>query len=259
MANHTLDEFIEEWLNTLSDGTAKQYRTSLNMLDKARLFNRYSSLQSFALTNHDAVVDQIKQIKGIDGKAWEETTRQSRAACYVAFNRYLSRKFQGKIQRAIPCREGTAKTFYRVHDKVQTEAVNQAQWLVFFRELEKGNPSYPHSTAKRDCLIAKIILQGGKCVNEVLTLTVDKINWEARQIKFQQSKTKGRKKGTVITYPQTVMDALKEYVGERTSLVFISKNGIVKEDCVSPIEIDRAIKRRKNFEMNPKIHTYEEK
>lgn len=39
----------------------------------------------------------------------------------------------------------------------------------------------------------------------------------------------------------------------------VVSHGIVKEDCVPPIEIDRAIKRRKNFEMNPTLHTYEEK
>jgi len=39
----------------------------------------------------------------------------------------------------------------------------------------------------------------------------------------------------------------------------VLSHGIVKEDCVPPIEIDRAIQRRKNFEMDPKLHTYEEK
>lgn len=38
----------------------------------------------------------------------------------------------------------------------------------------------------------------------------------------------------------------------------VLSHGIVKEDCVPPIEIDRAIQRRKNFVMNPKAHTYEE-
>jgi hypothetical protein len=38
----------------------------------------------------------------------------------------------------------------------------------------------------------------------------------------------------------------------------VLSHGIIKEDRVPPIEIDRAIQRRKNFEMNPKVHTYEE-
>jgi phage-related protein len=38
----------------------------------------------------------------------------------------------------------------------------------------------------------------------------------------------------------------------------VLSNGIVKEDRVPPIDIDRAIERRKKFESNPKMHIYEE-
>jgi len=35
-------------------------------------------------------------------------------------------------------------------------------------------------------------------------------------------------------------------------------HGIIKEDCVPSIEINKAIERKKNFEMNPKAHTFGE-
>jgi phage-related protein len=38
----------------------------------------------------------------------------------------------------------------------------------------------------------------------------------------------------------------------------VLSHGIIKEDRVPPIEIDRAIQRRKNFELNQKAHTHEE-
>lgn len=38
----------------------------------------------------------------------------------------------------------------------------------------------------------------------------------------------------------------------------VLSHGIIKEDRVPSIEIDKAIQRRKNFEMNPKAHTYKE-
>lgn len=38
----------------------------------------------------------------------------------------------------------------------------------------------------------------------------------------------------------------------------VLSHGIIKEDRVPPIEIERAIQHRKNFEMNPNAHTYEE-
>lgn len=39
----------------------------------------------------------------------------------------------------------------------------------------------------------------------------------------------------------------------------VLSHGIIKEDIVPPIEIDKAIQRRENFEENPEIHTYGEK
>jgi len=38
----------------------------------------------------------------------------------------------------------------------------------------------------------------------------------------------------------------------------VVSHGIVKEDRVPPIEIERAIERRRRFEANPNKHTYQE-
>ena len=38
----------------------------------------------------------------------------------------------------------------------------------------------------------------------------------------------------------------------------VVSHGITKEDRVPPVEIARAIERRRQFELNPKAHTYEE-
>lgn len=77
----------------------------------------------------------------------------------------------------------------------------------------------------RDCLIAKTALQGGKRINEVLTLTTEQIDWDRNEITFVQSKTKGTRKETVITYPKHFMEALKAYIGYRQGLVFITRTG----------------------------------
>jgi integrase len=95
--------------------------------------------------------------------------------------------------------------------------MNQAQWTAFFSALESIN--------SRDCLIAKITLQGGKRIREVLHLKIEQICWEKREITFTQSKTKGVRKETVITYPESIMRLLKEYVGERQGYVFLSSKG----------------------------------
>jgi integrase len=96
-------------------------------------------------------------------------------------------------------------------------AMNLAQWTAFFSALANINA--------RDCLLAKITLQGGKRIREVLSLTTDQIDWKRREITFSQSKTRGVRKETVITYPDSIMKALKEYIGHREGYVFISSRG----------------------------------
>jgi integrase len=113
-----------------------------------------------------------------------------------------------------------------VYDKVKTAAMSQAQWCVFLEELEKISP--------RECLIAKVMLQGGKRVREVLSLQIEQIRWDRRKIEFTQSKMKGMKKMTVITYPKTVMERLREYVGERKGSVFVTRTG-------KPIQLNRLV------------------
>ncbi len=208
----TVKEAIEQWLKTLSSHTKETYRYGMRMLVKLGLVNPMVSLQGFALTNHDTIIDRIKLVE-----KWSECSRQARAACYISFTRFLSRRTQGIISRAIPNREGNAKTFYRVYEKVKTQAMTQAQWVCFLEALEKINP--------RDCLIAKVILQGGKRLNEVLSLQAEQINWQNHTIVFKQSKTKGVKKETVITYPETFMRKLKGYIGDREGIVFITRFG----------------------------------
>lgn len=207
-----VESVIYEWLDTLSYRTRINYQSGIKMLSTAGLLNPLISLQAFSLVNHDAIIDKIKLVS-----PWQETSRQARAALYISFTRYLSRRFPVVFKKAMPSREGTSKTFFRVHEKVVTEAMNLAQWTAFFSAL--------HEINSRDCLIAKITLQGGKRIREVLTLTVEQINWEKREITFVQSKTKGVRKETVITYPESIMRTLKEYIGERKGYVFLSYKG----------------------------------
>jgi integrase len=206
----SIGEAIDYWLLTLQEKTSINYQSGMKKLAEFDLINLDMSLQAFALVNHEAIIDRIKLIQN-----WSECTRQARAACYISFTSFLSRRLQGVVRRALPNREGSAKTFYKVHDKVKTSAMTQAQWVRFLQELEKIN--------SRDCLIAKVILQGGKRVQEVLSLHTDQIDWELREIRFLQSKTKGLIKEIVITYPETFMQRLREYIGDRRGVVFVTR------------------------------------
>ena len=145
----TVEIALMEWFSGLSYRTQINYQSAMKMLVIAGLLNPTVSLQVFSLVNHDNVIDKIKLIQD-----WKETSRQARAAAYISFTRFLSRKFPHIFKKALPCREGTAKTFYKVHEKVVTEAMNRAQWSAFLIALEQIN--------YRDSLIAKVTLQGGK-------------------------------------------------------------------------------------------------
>jgi len=203
---------VEGWLETLAERTRINYRSGLHKLEEAGIINLDVSMQAFSLVNHDASVDSIKQLPV------KETTRQARAALYISLTRYLSRRFRGVIAKAMPCREGSAKTFFRVHEKITTSAMDLKQWTEFFIELEKIN--------SRDCLIGKIVLQGAKRIREVLGLHIEQIDWQKREITFSQSKTRGMVKQTVITYPESIMQQLRDLIGDRTDgHVFLSRKG----------------------------------
>lgn len=208
----SLEQSIAMWLETLSHLTRINYQSAFGKLITLGLLDPLMSLQKFSLLNGDGVVDRIKLIDG-----WSEATKQARAAAFISFTRFLSRRTGGVINKAQPSREGVTKTFYRVNEKVTSKAMTQAQWIVFFQELYKINP--------RDCLIGKVILQGGKRVNEVLKLTTNRIDFLNRQITFRQSKARGLIKETVITYPESIMQNLREYIDRREGEVFITRNG----------------------------------
>lgn len=208
----TVEIAITYWLSTLSPNTQETYKFGIQRLMTLGLIDPTQSLQGFALINHDSIVDRIKLVKD-----WSECSRQARAACYISFTRFLSRRTEGLIKKAVPSRDGTDKTFFKVREKVKTLAMTQSQWVQFFEVLDK--------LSLRDSLIAKTMLQGGKRISEVLSLQVNQINWEERKIVFVQAKTKGMKKETVITYPESFMKKLENYIGSRTGLVFITRFG----------------------------------
>lgn len=97
----TVNEAVELWLSTLNPRTRINYQSGLRKLAELGLLSPLMTLQAFALVNHEAIIDQIKL-----SPSWTECTRQSRAACYIYFTRFLHRRSQGMISRAITNREG---------------------------------------------------------------------------------------------------------------------------------------------------------
>jgi len=214
MANRKVGDFLGEWISGYSNHTGLNYISGMKQLEEIGLFSFDMNLQAFAFLNHNNILDSIKKYSD-----WHESSRQARAACYISFTSYLSRKFDGIIPRAQPKKGKGSPTFFKVRKNIKTPALNRAEWAQFLSNLEKIN--------YRDCLIAKTILQGGKRVGEVLRLTTDCINWDRNLITFVQSKTQYEDLITVVTYPKSFIRDLLDYVGGRSGLVFITRQ--VKE------------------------------
>jgi integrase/recombinase XerD len=222
----TVWQGVQAWLHTLNPLTAKNYRAGLQRLVRLNLLDLGQTLQQFALINHEAVVDDIKRLEH-----WKEATRQARAAAYISFTGFLQRRTQGIIHKAVSSKEGANKTFFKVREKVKTPALSQLQSRQFLQQVELLN--------RRDALVAKLLLQGGKRKSEVLALKVDQIDFSRQTIAYRQTKTRGTEKVTIINYPSHVMDELRAYIGDRTGWVFVTRH----QRRLSPFQIDRTFRR----------------
>lgn len=215
-----------EWFKVIQNPrTLRTYQTIMSELCKRGLLNPDLNLQEFSLINFDTLVDHIKKAPlfwdcGNNSviRPWSEATRQKYAAAFISFTGFLSRRTGGMIRKATPSKEGQNKTFYKIRETVKTRSLeDRDDWERFFKELDELN--------SRDCLIGKLILQGAKRVSEALALTSDAIDFKKGEITFRQSKTKGTESYTIITYRQEIMNQLREYLGERTGLVFVTSSG----------------------------------
>jgi len=234
LAGVTVFDAIGVWLSKIiNHRTKRTYEMAMQELCKKGLINPHMTLQAFSMRNHDVTVDEIKVGKFFYEKKskcptskkmiseilpWSEATRQQRAAAFIAFTAHLERTHGGIIRKAKPDRLSKDKTFYRVRNEVKTAAFqNRKELKRFLDHLHKINP--------RDCLIAKMQVQGGRRISEVLSVETNQIDFEKREITFRQSKTKGTEKTLIATYSQEFIEELKMHIGDRKGLVFVSSKG----------------------------------
>jgi integrase len=205
-------EAIETWLATCKPITGIAYRYKMKRMLQLGYIHPEMTLQQFSLINHESIIDHIKH----DDIPLAEMSRQTAAAAYISFTAFLNRRFGKLIPKALPCREGKDRTFFRVRDKVKTMAMNYNQLMEFLKALEQFNHKH--------FIMAKVIVQGAKRINEVRSLKVDQINFETCRISFIQLKTEGLLKETIITYPQSVMNDLKS-ICPPSGYVFCTRTG----------------------------------
>lgn len=212
----SLLEAVNQFLSKLSAHTQRSYKTAFDIFFQKKILNPNSSLQQFALYNLENLLDRIKDC--IDGT---EATKQARCACFISFSRFLSRKTQGIIKKATPCKENGASTFKKIRSTATTQALTEKELTIFLNQLK--------STNYRDYLIAKAILQGAKRLDEVLNAKISQIDFENNKITFHQSKSKELEQITIIHYPKEFIEELKEYIKNRGQEDYIFITGTAKK------------------------------
>jgi integrase len=206
---------LEEWYKTLTSLTHARYEIAMLSLERHSLLKRDMSLQAFSLLNHNSVIDHIKK----DDAPWTECTRQCHAACYISFTKFLNRRFGPVMPVATPCREKAYKTFFKVREKVKTNAISL--------QLAERFIDYLEAKSKPHALIAKLLLQGAKRITEVLNIKKADINWERGEIAFKQQKTDGKFKETIITFSYGIMQEARTIseANPDSDMLFITKKG----------------------------------
>lgn len=242
LVDTTLRHAIETWLETLTGLTKKNYRCGLERLAALGLLDPSMSLQVFSNLNPNTIIDQIKKAPGMS-----ESTKQARAACFISLTRFISRRTDGIVRAATPCKEGslgTTKTFGSTRSVVKSEALEPMEWIRLIDAI--GN--------KRDGLIVKLMLQGAKRISEVLALTIDKVDFDKHQAQFRQLKTRGEERWLVVNMPEHLTAEIKSLIGERQSgLVFLTDN----EKPIQHTQVYRAMKKAaKNAGIKKNVHPH---
>jgi integrase/recombinase XerD len=207
-----LGDAVVTWLDTLKGHTRINYESGFKMLYKRGLIDLRINIAEFSVMNHKHILSLISAAPG-----WSEATQQARAAAFVHFTEFLETATNGIVKKVSIKRKGANKTFFRVREKVKTKALNMMDLALFLAELKRIN--------YRDHLIAKVTLQGGKRISEVLQLEIPDIDWGENIIKFIQLKTGKTKEYTLIKYPTGAMEELRQYLNGRIQgHVFITRN-----------------------------------
>lgn len=213
LASISLEQAAGEFVKNFTKHTQKSYIDCFNFFFRTNILQPTMTVQNLSIMNLESIVDQIRNsVKGA------EATRQNRCAAFLSFTAFLARKTSGLVRKAIPSKEKATKTFSKIRTKATSKALSEKEWLLFVAALKELN--------YRDYLIAKMLLQGSKRLNEVLLAKIGQIDWQKKQITFKQSKSNVLEKVTIISYPDDFLAELKAYLGNRKKgLIFITRAG----------------------------------
>ena len=216
LEKHTLKEAVESFLAILKPMTARSYKTSWNYLTKYKILNPNMLLSDFALLNYPIILGKIRT-----ENTGAVSSRQVRAGFFISFTRYLSTRTNGIIPVCLPIKQGVERTFTRVREKASTKPLTRLECTQFLEILSILHvPTY---------IIAKVALNSGRRITEVLNLRWKDIDFEQKYISFRVLKTQ-TEKIVRVRYKEDIFEdlLLLKRVSSRTTLedyVFQRING----------------------------------
>jgi integrase/recombinase XerD len=194
---------FEEWIRGQTACSRLSYKYRMNALQK----KGFVELRNFGSVNLNEVIDNIF------ASDLKLDYRQALISLVISFSKFLSRRTRG----AFPVAMADPNVFKGKRDKVACNALDEMELRALLCELR--------NLSDRAFLIGALGLFGAKRVNEILSLKVEDISFETCEATFTQSKSRTAGKRITVTLPREVVAKLREFVGERTGLVFITKKG----------------------------------
>ena len=131
LSNISLLNAIKAFLDKLSPHTRRAYEASFNIFFNLGLLNPNLSLQEFSLCNLETLLDLIKE--KVEGT---EATKQARCASLISLTGFLSRRTQGMIRKAVPCKDNGASTFKKIRSLATTRGLNRKRAFYLFKSVE---------------------------------------------------------------------------------------------------------------------------
>ncbi|MFA6534690.1 MAG: site-specific integrase [Candidatus Babeliales bacterium] len=225
--DHNISEFREEledtpmkvalgvWLKKTSERVRKKYAKYIQTFFDRKIMHEVFAdgkdftIGGFRYIRHQAAIDYIKKTENLDS-----TIKQEMIDCYISFVNYLDlisyRWF--KMEALL------TPTAYKMSPDMVNEVLSFSDWRTFIDVLYEIN--------HRDSIIARLIMQGGRRISEVLDITVSQINPQDNTICFNQKNNLLN-----ISFHPHLLEELNGYVGSTveyrkiSSAVFVTRTG----------------------------------
>ncbi len=214
---------IQNWLITLEKNTTQIKYTSYmtDLMDKNIIPTTFADGRAFSIgglrhINQKSILQYIEHMNDLS-----KTAKIARIECYTSFSIFLERITNGWFRRALPI-TSQKRSVYRSTIKTSQKALSLDELKKFNTFLAKNN--------YRDYLISSTMFYGAVRISDVLTLTLEQIDFSNNIIRFLQYKNK-IKYEKPIEYPKTFMKKLNDYIASTqeqradNNHIFITRNG----------------------------------